>query len=155
MRHIVEYCAKEVERQHCGAMQVLDMYRAWEYACDKSMYHAYPTENEVMRIAYWVENHRQVNVVRTNNYRVTNVTISGLVAGNHPNTIPLAMNRWSNSVQDIALGNEAEVDWAIKALLDIHPWADGNGRTASIVRNWLNGTLQKPTMLPNYYCGQE
>ena len=39
----------------------------------------------------------------------------------------------------------------IKALLDIHPWADGNGRTASILRNWVYGKLDDPEPLPYYY----
>ena len=30
-----------------------------------------------------------------------------------------------------------EVDECIIALLQIHPWVDGNGRTASILRNWM------------------
>ena len=45
----------------------------------------------------------------------------------------------------------AEIDFLIKNLLDIHPWPDGNGRTASILRNWMLGTLDDPTPLPYYY----
>jgi hypothetical protein len=47
-----------------------------------------------------------------------------------------------------------EIDFIIKQLLQIHPWLDGNGRTASILRNWMLGTLDDPTPLP-YYFGQE
>lgn len=42
-------------------------------------------------------------------------------------------------------------DQLIKQLLDIHPWVDGNGRTASILRNWMLGTLDDPSPLPYYY----
>jgi hypothetical protein len=47
--------------------------------------------------------------------------------------------------------DEFGADQLIKQLLDIHPWADGNGRTASILRNWMLGTLNDPTPLPYYY----
>ena len=43
-----------------------------------------------------------------------------------------------------------DIDSLIRALLQIHPWADGNGRTASILRNWMLGTLDNPTPLPDY-----
>lgn len=44
-----------------------------------------------------------------------------------------------------------DVETWIKTLLDIHPWEDGNGRTASIVRNFLLGKLYDPEPLPYYY----
>lgn len=47
--------------------------------------------------------------------------------------------------------NKMEIDLWVKSLLDIHPWADGNGRTASIVRNWMLATMNNPTQLPFYY----
>jgi hypothetical protein len=61
--------------------------------------------------------------------------------------------RWCELAYDIGLANEYEMyaDQLIKQLLDIHPWADGNGRTASILRNWMLGTLNDPTPLPYYY----
>lgn len=47
--------------------------------------------------------------------------------------------------------NSAEIDLWIKSLLDVHPWADGNGRTASIIRNWMMGQMDDPQILPYYY----
>lgn len=67
-------------------------------------------------------------------------------------------DRWCELAFDVIVltGNTHElysrdVDEFIKSLLDIHPWADGNGRTASILRNWMLGTLDNPTPLPYYY----
>ncbi len=61
--------------------------------------------------------------------------------------------RWCELAYDIGLANEYEMyaNQLINQLLDIHPWADGNGRTASILRNWMLGTLNDPTPLPYYY----
>jgi hypothetical protein len=46
-----------------------------------------------------------------------------------------------------------ECDQFVKMFLDIHPFVDGNGRTASILRNWMLGLLQNPQPLPYYYDG--
>jgi fido (protein-threonine AMPylation protein) len=62
--------------------------------------------------------------------------------------VPRLFERWVSQVSEEMLGNE---DLFIKSLLDIHPWADGNGRTASILRNWMFGNLKDPEPLPYYY----
>lgn len=49
--------------------------------------------------------------------------------------------------------NQTLLDTYCKQLLQIHPWADGNGRTVSIFRNWCLKTLEDPTPLP-YYFGE-
>jgi hypothetical protein len=48
---------------------------------------------------------------------------------------------------------DAETDPAefTKAFLDIHPFRDGNGRTAWLIFNWINGTLNDPLPLPDFY----
>lgn len=38
-----------------------------------------------------------------------------------------------------------------KEFQEIHPFVDGNGRTGKILFNWLNGTLEKPVMPPNFW----
>lgn len=39
---------------------------------------------------------------------------------------------------------------ATRSFLLIHPFRDGNGRTAWILYNWLNGTLDDPVPLPDF-----
>jgi hypothetical protein len=41
------------------------------------------------------------------------------------------------------------------AVLDVHPFPDGNGRTASLLLNWLSGTLLAPGPLPDFYPADE
>lgn len=70
-------------------------------------------------------------------------------------------NRWCELAFDMlptirenpADTNVYYTDQLIKQLLDIHPWADGNGRTASILRNWMLGTLDDPAPLPHWEFG--
>lgn len=65
------------------------------------------------------------------------------------------MELWWQEVIDLLDYHPADyrnqVDERIKHLLDIHPWQDGNGRTASILRNWLLRQLDTPEPLPYYY----
>lgn len=62
-------------------------------------------------------------------------------------------DRWAENVFAFLSQNEditsEEVDQCIIQLLQIHPWVDGNGRTASILRNWMLGGSLEP--LPYYF----
>jgi hypothetical protein len=64
-----------------------------------------------------------------------------------PDRFQRLMELWDISM----CGWPLDVDQWVKRLLDIHPWVDGNGRTASILRNWMLGTLDDPTPLPYWY----
>jgi fido (protein-threonine AMPylation protein) len=33
----------------------------------------------------------------------------------------------------------------------IHPFRDGNGRTGKVLHNWLNGTLDDPVLVSDYF----
>lgn len=41
-------------------------------------------------------------------------------------------------------------DWYL-AYEWVHPFIDGNGRTGKILHNWLNGTLDDPVLVPDYF----
>ena len=45
---------------------------------------------------------------------------------------------------------EAIGEW-IRQFLVIHPFVDGNGRTALVLYNWLLGTLDDPQKYPDYF----
>jgi hypothetical protein len=44
-----------------------------------------------------------------------------------------------------------EVERWVKNLLDVHPFRDGNGRTAWVMRVWLLWQWDHPEPLPDYY----
>lgn len=93
-------------------------------------------------------------------YRMLPVSFGGIVGGVEPELIGVAMDRWIgwfNEVRvqmphgygdDVAAGY---VDPVIKEFLDIHPFSDGNGRTAWLLRVWMLNQWEDPQPLPNYY----
>lgn len=116
----------------------------------------------VMGIAEMVE--PDVNTYNfENNLRTSHVGFMHGGSAAPANDVRRRFDRWCNilfqemkdykngTVQDYIDGDESFADVWIKDLLDIHPWADGNGRTASILRNWMLGTLDDPSPLPYYY----
>lgn len=169
--HIVQwvrYCASEVDRQEAGALQVGDMFNALDHArmCYTLRNPRDPeaetmlglTFNEVIIVACLVESTRGLNPIRNgNNWRSSVVTRGhlGPVIGAEPEHIARQMELWWQEIVDLLTHKlddyNAQVDTLIKHLLDIHPWRDGNGRTASILRNWLLGKLDHPEPLPYYY----
>lgn len=151
MNITLEYVVSECVRQQTGPAQVGYMLNAVNYARNSS---TRPRQSDAARIAFLVE--PDVNMMEYNlsdkvwehNYRRTPVTFRDCSLACHWQNIPAAMDRLFEYLPDIAL--DLVDDWC-KALLDIHPWADGNGRTVSVLRNWILNTLDNPTPLPYYY----
>lgn len=63
----------------------------------------------------------------------------------HPDNVERAFTHWLD-----ARGRIDTEDW-IREFLDIHPFVDGNGRTAWILRVWVLGQWDDPEPLPDYY----
>lgn len=171
---VLRYCAKEVERQEDGPVAVYHMAVAWDYARSldvKTLFsvNAYTDSlaREILKIAHLVT--PEINVWHGDeNFRYTTVTVGDDVptswheipeaylrlmkaAPHSPNFGAANGGHLYDSLTQEWHPYEYFVDQWLKALLDIHPWQDGNGRTASIVRNLLCGTLMEPIALPYYY----
>lgn len=78
-------------------------------------------------------------------YRCTPVTFQNGGSSANWADIPRLMWNWTNTE------THWPVDARIKELLWIHPWDDGNGRVAWIVRTRLTDTWESPENLPNYF----
>ena len=168
--NVVKYLVSEVKRQHAPVEDMFGMALAWDYAKCESQVFTLPTEGMIQQIAYLVGSQSGINAVHMggHNYRWTPITVGGIVTGADPENIPRQMQLLCNAypiTQDVSRSPRDqenqdrwcaaivtdEVDGFVKQLLDIHPFADGNGRTASIVYNWLMGSLDNPVPLPFYY----
>jgi hypothetical protein len=146
---IFEYIYQETVRQH--SYRFIEMQDAWQYL--RSAYgDGEPIEFaalDLQIVAGKID--KEMNpFLSTNpgygNYRNSSVGFANGGSAAHPSEIQRLMDRL---FEFVPLG-AAEVDLWIKQLLQIHPWADANGRTASLYRNYLLGTLDDPTPLPDY-----
>lgn len=165
-----EYIKFEVERQ--GSTKFVDFGIAVQYASlgpsfalgealDIPMVKTF--ENFVMTIAELVEpelNDMSMESALKGEGNLRNTPVGFATGGKatNPVDVPHQFHRWAVTWTEGILrpqeqATEEEVDRAVKALLQIHPWVDGNGRTASILRNWMLGTLDNPTQLPNFFDG--
>lgn len=90
-------------------------------------------------------------------YRVTPVYFNEVVGGVHPDNIPRSMESWMewfNRELEYSRPEESgteATEAVIREFLDIHPFSDGNGRTAWLLRVWMLNQWEDPQPLPNYY----
>ena len=149
----IDYIIDECNRQH--VTNYGDFAKGLDYARSVSrVFFNQDFGKFVQTIAFYVE--PEVNAVILHGDRYTNLRRSevGFMHGGSAAKaveVPRLFERWAFFVGEEGTGNE---DFFVKQLLDIHPWADGNGRTASILRNWLCGSLNDPEPLPYYYGGK-
>jgi hypothetical protein len=152
-----DYIYDECHRQH--VTNYGDFAKAWLYAAmDRTIQSPDHLAIMVCGIARLCE---PANTYRdgVDNLRTSHVGFTHGGSAAPVGEVRERFDRWCQftaaSIEDLALtgGSTAEaiVDPLIKSLLDIHPWVDGNGRTASILRNWMLNTLDNPQPLPYYY----
>ena len=103
----------------------------------------FPTEDQICAIAAMIE------PKRAQGYRVTPVYFTDLSMGMHHDLIPAAMESLIESLPTI--NGIEQIDEVVKHFFVIHPFRDGNGRTAFILRTWLMGNWDYPERLPDYF----
>ena len=150
MLSILSWVVEEVERQGCGPRSVYDMMCAWGFAQVPAQKHTLPTEADVITLAFLTDPNTNTFALGTqeddNNYRTTSVTFRGGGKAANAKDVPYAMRTIFKQ-----LDSDTDPESFCIALLNIHPWQDGNGRTTSIVWNWMNGTIDEPTVMPDWF----
>lgn len=152
---VEQYIWREVLRQHDPGGYT-GMTLAWQHAMSNR--HRLPMEHDTMVLAYHIKDHEQANVIRgENNYRTIQVQRKddptqniGADWRNVPRAMESLFVHGMPSRQYVT-PYEEQVEEFTYELLSIHPFGDGNGRTASLIRNWLLGTLETPSDLPFYF----
>jgi hypothetical protein len=151
----------ECDRQHVGEDRQVRLHNAY---VDASINPNFVMDGMYLRtLAYHIEPDND------GMFRTTPVTFNGTVGGVSPDSIPRVMKNWiayfndllpwmaiyqnsSTTHSDVERKMaEEDVDKVIKEFLDIHPFADGNGRTAWLLRVWLLNQWDDPQPLPDYY----
>lgn len=139
---IATIAAGECVRQQVGVGELAQLLDAVTYALGMNEAGP-PTEFRIMTVARFIE------PIKANVYRHHPVTFANGGQAAHHDTIERAMTRMFS-----LLDADTDPDEFVKAFLDVHPFADGNGRTGWVLWNWLRGTLHHPDPLPDYYGGR-
>lgn len=143
---VIDYVREEVSRQghdiHAldGIERVGWMLDAWSYALDNR--NRKPENSDVVEIGRRVE--REANRSGIRDCRVW--------VGSRPCPGP-------DAVPHLLIGLFAKRDelkpWDFyRAFLEIHPFKDGNGRTAKILKAWKDGDLLSPEFPPADFWGR-
>lgn len=159
---IIEFCAQECERQHSGELSVFDMVNAWYFAQDYyeatddpdpltldlieeigQLVEPVDNKNGFRRVPVYVFKGQFDYVEKAPWERVesllgfvVNAYYEGNLFGRGLPQHPLATSAVSQFYYEFE---------------EIHPFVDGNGRVGKILFNYLNGTLHKPVMPPNFW----
>jgi len=154
--NIVDYVYDECHRRH--VTNYGDFANGWEFATELEILKSERSLGLfVQGIAREVEpdlNRYSAKSARFDNLRTSHVGFMHGGSAAPAGEVRERFDRWCEFAFNICAmpyPQMTHVDSLIKQLLDIHPFADGNGRTASILRNRMLGTLNDPTPLPFYY----
>jgi len=171
---IHEFIKDEVTRQghdindpNDGGRRVGWMHGAWEYARQNA--DRLPTIEDVQRLGHYIEpenNHpsrfRGINVSVGTHEPPKHQDVPGRMAS-LMTSMPFVRacaddcggdNKKTDYYETSGYGHpHATPDDFYLQFESIHPFADGNGRTGKILHNWLNGTLDKPKLIDDYYGG--
>lgn len=141
----IAWMGLEVERQKAGASSVVGMARAVEliYNLDN-----FDDGEATLTFDILTEMNAHVTMgVAKDGFRDTPVVFQNGGSSASASEIPNALENLFSAIPTL---DHEDVNMWIRHYLWVHPFEDGNGRTASIIRNWLLQTLDNPTPLPDY-----
>jgi len=155
------WIGSEVKRQKADADEVVGMARAVLYMQDipwKNEPFAQQFDmNDLFRVNCLVRGMLEFRINRMEpSYRSTPVVFQSGGPSCHPQSVPYAMAQLLDNIPDLFIEDSrdrgTDIDIWIKQFLWIHPFKDGNGRTASILANWMFAPdgLDHPFRLPDY-----
>lgn len=147
---VVQWAAAECERQRSGERSVAWMIEGWLYA--RRHRFGPVLVRDVLALGARVEPRKALTGFRTVAVGVRN---GGIVDWKGPwEDVPRAIERLVEH-QPLDRGPGAVVDDWYRSYEEIHPFADGNGRTGSILWNWLRGSLLDPGVPPDFWASDQ
>ncbi len=153
MKRVFTAIQVECDRQKVGIDRVMMLADAYMDAMRVAQTGWMPLPSDLLgreRLAYRIEPKNR------GSYRFTPVFFDDLSTGLAPGLIERAMdNLWRDLAEEWreSLGRieKSEVDRIIREFLVIHPFQEGNGRIAWLLRVWLLNQWDDPEPLPDYF----
>lgn len=140
-RHVVAYAAQECAWQKSGELSVAWMIDAWCFA--HRFRNRAVNRADILVLGLLIEPKANHKGLRTVGVRV------GHDVKMDPALVPEALDRLI-AAQPSKRRSEEINEW-FRQYEEIHPFRDGNGRTGTLLYNWLRGTLPYPVHVPNLW----
>jgi hypothetical protein len=156
MKKIFTAIQIECDRQEVGLDRVMMLADVYSDAMHIGMDDLAPREDDFLErdgFAYLIEPKNR------GQYRRTPVFFADLSTAMAPSLIPSQMTKWWTRLdwvwetrhQSDPMHFREDVDELIREFLVIHPFQDGNGRIAWLLRVWMLHQWEDPEELPNYF----
>jgi fido (protein-threonine AMPylation protein) len=116
------------------------MTASWFLAIDDKVKKEYPDIIDIIKWAGYIERENK------RGFRTCNVRVGDRICPDWREVDRLINKLWSSI--KIYTPDEFYIEFE-----KIHPFVDGNGRVGKILHNWLNGTLDDPILVKDYFGG--
>lgn len=136
---VVEKAKAECDRQHVGSDRVHFLMNAYEKAEVAAQTKRYPDVDDIQHYAGILEPDSKGTI------RSTNVTFMSGGSAASGDAAYAATHRLFS-----LLDEEVDADEFVHSYLRVHPFEDGNGRSAWLLRTWIQDQWEKPETLPHY-----
>ena len=137
---ISDACKVECDRQHVGEVEHAQLIEAYNLILTpKWQDKTFLTVDDILTLSSIIE------PKKASTLRRTPVTFANGSTGLSPDLIPRALESL------LTFQTEMPLDTFVKEFLIIHPFVDGNGRTAFVLYNYFAGNRDNPRVLPDYF----